>query len=67
MVYVTGDEEAIRFYEMRQMGLSDYNGSINYAIEKGHNDILEMLDQGLTVEEIKRRLAKQLSRQQDKM
>jgi hypothetical protein len=25
MVYVTGDKEAIRAYEMRQMGLSDYN------------------------------------------
>jgi len=58
MVYVTGDKEAIRAYEMRQMALSDYTSSINYAREKGHNDILEMLDQGLTVEEIKQRLAK---------
>jgi predicted transposase/invertase (TIGR01784 family) len=36
MVYVTGDDEAIRAYEMRQMGLSDYNSSMNYAREKGH-------------------------------
>jgi len=36
MVYVTEDEEAIRAYEMRQMALSDYNSSINYAREEGH-------------------------------
>jgi flagellar biosynthesis/type III secretory pathway protein FliH len=57
---------------MRQMGLSDYNSSMNYAREtgyaEGHADghaegrneerqhFLEMLDQGLSVEEIKRRL-----------
>jgi len=35
MVYVTGDEEAIRFYEMRQMALSDYNSEIEYAREEG--------------------------------
>jgi predicted transposase/invertase (TIGR01784 family) len=35
MVYVTGDEEAIRAYEMRLMGLSDYNSAINYAREEG--------------------------------
>ncbi|MDR2576304.1 MAG: Rpn family recombination-promoting nuclease/putative transposase [Treponema sp.] len=36
MVYVTGDEEAIRAYEMRQMALSDYNSEMNYAHEEGH-------------------------------
>jgi len=36
MVYVTGDDEAIRAYEMRQMGLSDYTSSMNYAREEGH-------------------------------
>jgi len=68
MVYVTGDKEAIRAYERRLMGLSDYNSSINYAREKGHAEgitegrneerlrLLEMLDLGLPVEEIKRRL-----------
>ena len=35
MVYVTGDEEARRFYEMRQMALSDYNSEIDYAREEG--------------------------------
>jgi len=43
MVYVTGDEEAIRAYEMRQMALSDYNSSINYAREEGRAEgILEI-------------------------
>jgi predicted transposase/invertase (TIGR01784 family) len=35
MVYVTGDKEAIRAYERRQMALSDYNSSINYARGEG--------------------------------
>jgi len=92
MVYVTGDKEAIRAYEMRQMWLSDYTSSMNYAREEGHRQghekgleegrakgleegrneglakgleegrneerqrLLEMLEQGLPVEEIKRRL-----------
>jgi len=60
MVYVTGDEEAIRAYEMRLMALSDYNSAINYAREEGRNEerqrLLEMLEQGLPIEEIKRRL-----------
>ena len=72
MVYVTGDKEAIRAYERRLMGLSDYNSAINYAREEGlekgrveghaegRNEerlrLLEMLDLGLPVEEIKRRL-----------
>jgi hypothetical protein len=76
MVYVTGDKEAIRAYEMRQMGLSDYNSSMNYAREtgyamghaEGHTEgrneerqhLLEMLDQGLSVEEIKRRLTERI-------
>ena len=79
MVYVTGDKEAIRAYEMRLMGLSDYNSSMNYAREEGHRQgmeegiaegiaegrneerlrLLEMLNLGLPVEEIKRRLEEQ--------
>jgi predicted transposase/invertase (TIGR01784 family) len=35
MVYVTGDKEAIRAYERRQMALSDYNSSMNYARDEG--------------------------------
>jgi len=35
MVYVTGDKEAIRAYEMRQMALSDYTSAINYARSTG--------------------------------
>jgi len=64
MVYVTGDKEAIRAYERRLMGLSDYNSAIDYAREEGQTEgrneerlrLLEMLDLGLPVEEIKRRL-----------
>jgi len=36
MVYVTGDKEAIRAYERRQMALSDYNSAINYARDEDH-------------------------------
>ena len=35
MVYVTGDKEAVRAYERRQMALSDYNSAINYARGEG--------------------------------
>jgi len=35
MVYVTGDKEAIRAYEMRQMALSDYTSTMNYARDEG--------------------------------
>jgi predicted transposase/invertase (TIGR01784 family) len=35
MVYVTGDKEAIRAYERRQMALSDYNSTMNYARDVG--------------------------------
>jgi len=65
MVYLSGDKEAMRAYEMRQMALSDYTSSINYAHEEGRAEgrqeerqyLLDMLDQGLSVEEIKRQLA----------
>jgi len=60
MVYVTGDDEAIRAYEMRQMALSDYTSTINFARDEGRAEerkhFLELLDQGLSIEEIKRRL-----------
>ena len=82
--YLSGDEELIRAYEMREMALCDLISMENYAREKGYSDghakgledghakgraegraegrtegqrqILEMLSQGLTVEEIKQRL-----------
>jgi len=76
MVYLSGDKEAMRAYEMRQMALSDYTSSINYAREEGFSEgreeglsegreegrqeerqyLLDMLDRGLSVEEIKRQL-----------
>jgi predicted transposase/invertase (TIGR01784 family) len=36
MVYVTGDKEAIRAYERRQMALSDQTSWLNYARDEGH-------------------------------
>jgi len=41
MVYVTGDKEAIRAYERRQMALSDYNSSMNYARDEGFRQGME--------------------------
>jgi predicted transposase/invertase (TIGR01784 family) len=35
MVYVTGDKEARRFYERRQIELSNFNSQLNYAREEG--------------------------------
>jgi predicted transposase/invertase (TIGR01784 family) len=35
MVYVTGDDEDIRAYEMRQMASCDYVSVINYARDEG--------------------------------
>jgi predicted transposase/invertase (TIGR01784 family) len=35
MVYVTGDDEAIRAYEMRQMALSDLTSMKNYGRREG--------------------------------
>ena len=49
MVYVTGDKEAIRAYERRQMALSDYNSAINYARDEGHRKgITEGIKKGMT-------------------
>jgi predicted transposase/invertase (TIGR01784 family) len=36
MVYVTGDDEAIRAYEMRQMALSDLTSMRNYGRREGY-------------------------------
>jgi len=33
--FVTRDKEFLRYYHMRQMALSDYNSSVNYAHEEG--------------------------------
>jgi len=45
MIYVTGDKEAIRAYEMRQMALSDYTSAVNYAREEGRR---KGIKQGMT-------------------
>jgi predicted transposase/invertase (TIGR01784 family) len=59
MVYVTGDKEAIRAYERRQMALSDYNSSINYArdegMAQGREDVARnALAEGVPIELIKK-------------
>ena len=52
LVYVTGDDEAIRAYEMRQMALSDLTSYKNFAREEGLKEgreegIKQGLKQGL--------------------
>ncbi|MCL2067079.1 MAG: Rpn family recombination-promoting nuclease/putative transposase [Treponema sp.] len=78
--YLSGDEELIRAYEMREMALSDlasmkkYDHDIGYSeghvagqtighaegyskgLEEGQRRFMELLNQGLSVEEIKQRL-----------
>jgi predicted transposase/invertase (TIGR01784 family) len=72
MAQVTEDDEAVRAYWRRTMALCDYTSSMNYATEKGHAEglvegmtkgrteerqrLLELLNQGLSIEEIKERL-----------
>ena len=64
MAYVTEDEEAVRAYWRRTMALCDYTSSMNYATEKGlakgrteeRRRLLELLSQGLSIEEIKQSL-----------
>jgi predicted transposase/invertase (TIGR01784 family) len=48
MVYVTGDEEAIRAYEMRQMAIYDMNTRFREGIEEGREQgLAEGRDQGI--------------------
>jgi len=60
MMNVTDDKEARRIYWRHQMALSDRTGEINYARSEGRAEgqkyILELLEQGLSIEEIKQRL-----------
>jgi len=63
-VYFTNDEEELRVYEMREMALMDERARILYATnegltqgrKEGREEVLDMLSQGLTLEEIKLRL-----------
>jgi predicted transposase/invertase (TIGR01784 family) len=63
MVYVTGDDEAIRAYEMRQMALADIVARRNFDREEGHAEGLaigreEGLAEGLAIE--KREIARKM-------
>ena len=50
-VYVSGDEEAIRAYEMRQMGLMDLTSGLNYARREGKKEVAQKaLNEGATLE-----------------
>jgi predicted transposase/invertase (TIGR01784 family) len=58
MVYVSGDDEAIRAYEMRQMALSDLTSMKNYARKKGLSEgreqgLIEGREQGLAEGRVK--------------
>jgi predicted transposase/invertase (TIGR01784 family) len=58
MVYVTGDDEAIRAYEMRQMALADIVARRNFDREEGH---AEGLAEGLAIGvEEKREIARKM-------
>jgi predicted transposase/invertase (TIGR01784 family) len=57
MVYVTGDEEAIRAYEMRQMALSDLASMENYARKEGYMEchaefVRRMKEMDFSIEQI---------------
>jgi len=60
--YVTRDEDARRAYEMRFTAMCDWTSAQNHAlktgIEKTRAEVLEMINQGLTAEEIRRELMK---------
>jgi len=67
-IYITSDEEEIRAYEMREMALMDERARLRFAtdegrkeglaegLEKGREEVLELLSQGFSMEEIKLRL-----------
>ena len=60
MLTLTADEEVITAYNRRFMDSCDRTSEINYARNKGREEsrqyFLELLNQGLTIEEIKERL-----------
>ena len=56
MVYVTGDKEAIRAYWRHQMDLSDRTSELNFARDEGRDEVIELFEQGLSVDEVKLRL-----------
>ena len=57
MVYVTGDKEMIRAYWRHQMDLSDRTSELNYARDEGREEVIALLEQGLSLDEVKKRLS----------
>jgi predicted transposase/invertase (TIGR01784 family) len=43
MAYVSNDKEALRVYQMREMAMSDWTSSINYAREEGIREGIEKI------------------------
>ena len=60
LAYLSGDEDAMDLYHRRFMAMCDRTSEINYAYAKGRAEerqrFLELLNQGLSVEEIKQRI-----------
>jgi len=56
MEHVTQDEEDMWAYTRYMMGECDRTAELNYAYEKGSLYVLELMAQGLSIEEIKQRL-----------
>jgi predicted transposase/invertase (TIGR01784 family) len=53
---ISGDEESLRMYEIREKALSDWTSGVNHAkregIKEGRGEIIELLKNGKTPEEI---------------
>jgi len=64
LAQVTEDDEAMRAYWRRTMALCDYTSSMNWARDEGRAEelqwVLELVNQGLSTEEIKETIQKRL-------
>jgi predicted transposase/invertase (TIGR01784 family) len=59
---VCRDKEALRAYQMRQMALSDWTSGINHARREGEKEVIELLESGKTLDEVKLMLEGKKSR-----
>ena len=60
LAYLAGDEDMIHLYNRRFMASCDYTSGMNHARNEGRNEerkrILELLNQGISIEELKQHL-----------
>ena len=64
LAYLAGDEDTIDLYRRRFMAMCDYTSEMNYACDQAQKEgrtkerqrILELINQGLSIEELKQRL-----------